>query len=417
MPRKHGARRIAALVGAAALLLGLAGCSPDTSGDVDLPDQLDSALAADTVAQLQGAVDQAIMATGSTAAIAGVWVPWAGSWVSATGTAGVGGPEADADMTFKAGTITRAMTCDVLYGLAGDGIVSIDDAVTRWVGGMPGYESITLGELCDSTSGLASYSSLVGARWWANPERTWNPRELLAYGMSRGASFAPGTAFAESDTGYLLLGLALERAAGVSVNELYEQYVFEPAGMSSSVLPSRSTAELPGLWSGDDEAGAVACAAPIDLTSLSPSAGFTASGVISDITDLGRYVRALATGARPFDDDNRFEAPLPVGADGPAWFTAKGGAYQAGTLIGQYGSVPGYLTAAFADRNTGMTVVVVLNNSRGGADLVRVLAWELAAIASKTPAASGQTMPEAGLPWTAEDMAAQLAGSAVCPIQ
>ena len=30
------------------------------------------------------------------------------------------------------------------------------------------------------------------------------------------------------------------------------------------------------------------------------------------------------------------------------------------------------------------------------------LAWELAAIASKAPAAAGETAPEAGLPWTAQ---------------
>ena len=63
--------------------------------------------------------------------------------------------------------------------------------------------------------------------------------------------------------------------------------------------------------------------------------------------------------------------------------------------------MPGYLTAAFADPNVGLTVAVVLNNSAIGADVAAYLAWELAAIASKAPAAAGETAPEAGLPWTA----------------
>ena len=84
--------------------------------------------------------------------------------------------------------------------------------------------------------------------------------------------------------------------------------------------------------------------------------------------------------------------------------------------MGQYGSVPGFLTAAFADRNTGMTIVVALNNSRASDVLVRALAWELAAITSKAPAAAGHTAPDAGLPWTAEDMGAQVTAAAVCPI-
>ena len=57
-----------------------------------------------------------------------------------------------------------------------------------------------------------------------------------------------------------------------------------------------------------------------------------------------------------------------------------------------------------------------LNNSRASADLVRSLAWQLAAVASKAPAAAGATAPEAGLPWTAEDMAAQVDAGAVCPL-
>ena len=137
---------------------------------------------------------------------------------------------------------------------------------------------------------------------------------------------------------------------------------------------------------------------------------------IRDSTDLGRYTQALATGARPYDTDARFENPMPAAADAPSWFTAKGGTYQAGSLVGQYGSIPGYLTAAFADRNTGMTVVTVLNNSRASNTLVRSLAWQLAAIASKLPAAPGETAPDAGLPWTAEDMGAQVAAAAVCPL-
>ena len=58
----------------------------------------------------------------------------------------------------------------------------------------------------------------------------------------------------------------------------------------------------------------------------------------------------------------------------------------------------------------------VLNDSRASNVLVRSLAWQLAAIASKLPAASGQTAPEAGLPWTADEMGAQVTASAVCPV-
>jgi D-alanyl-D-alanine carboxypeptidase len=71
---------------------------------------------------------------------------------------------------------------------------------------------------------------------------------------------------------------------------------------------------------------------------------------------------------------------------------------------------------AFADRETGLTVVAVLNNSRASAEAIRVLGWQLAAIASKAPAASGETAPPSGLPWTAEQLDGDLASVAICPL-
>jgi D-alanyl-D-alanine carboxypeptidase len=163
-----------------------------------------------------------------------------------------------------------------------------------------------------------------------------------------------------------------------------------------------------------DAAGAWNCAQPADFTTLSSSIGGSDSGVVTDIADLGRYAQALASGALVTPESARFDDPLPVAADQPSWLTTAGGAYQAGSLVGQYGSVPGYITAAFADPATGMSIAVVLNNSGANPAIGAWLAWELAAIASKAPAASGQTAPEAGLPWTAQQWHDAIAANAIC---
>ncbi len=47
--------------------------------------------------------------------------------------------------------------------------------------------------------------------------------------------------------------------------------------------------------------------------------------------------------------------------------------------------------------------------------MIAYLAWELAAIASKAPAAPGRENPEAGLPWTAQQFHDQIAAAAICP--
>lgn len=402
-------RRAIAAIAAAGIILGLAACAPEPDV-IDLEiDQVDAAFSDDVQAQLQAAADAAMAATGSTGAVVGVYAPWAGEWVTGLGTG-------DPAMTVSAGGVTRSMTCDVLYSLVERGTVALDDTVAEWVESYPNAQDVTLGQLCDSTSGIRGYLPSVFPRILANPERVWSSRELAAYGLSKGRAFEAGTRFSDSDTGYVLLGIVLERVTGSSLARLYDEHVFTPLGMSDSRYSTAAPTEgaLGGSYSTTTSDGAVNCAEPLDLSSLSPSAGGAASGVQSTVSDLATYVQALAAGARGYDTADRFTDARPTGSNQPAWFTADGGAYQAGTLVGQHGSLPGQLTAAYADRETGLAVVVVLNNSRASSVVARVLAWQLAAIASKAPAAEGRTAPESGLPWTAESLAGQVGSLAVC---
>ncbi|MBA8816979.1 D-alanyl-D-alanine carboxypeptidase [Microbacterium halimionae] len=396
----------------------LSACSTDTTVSVNVPEQVDADLPADTAAEIESAVEFAMAATGSTGAIVGVWAPWSGTLVSGFGIADGGDA---ADLTFRGAEITRAMTCDALYQLAADGVVALDDSVSTYVSSVAGLGSITLEELCNGTSGLGTYWPVIESMALSTPERKWEPRELVAYGMGRSTDVVPGTAWGDSDAGYVLLGLALESATQKTASALFADTIFEPLEMESTSLP-RATATSPGsnpldgMLSLPDKEGALNCADPANVTEYSSSIGFTNSGVVTNITDLGHYTQALAVDALGVDGSERFAAPLPADPSGPTWFTTTGGAYQAASLVGQYGKVPGYITASFADPTTGMTVSVVLNNSAADAEVGAYLAWQIAAITSKAPAASGETAPNAGLPWTAEQYHDAIAEAAVCPL-
>ncbi|MBD3943094.1 beta-lactamase family protein [Microbacterium sp. NEAU-LLC] len=414
--RSNRRRVIAVVAGAVMSALMLSGCSfGEAATDPDIPAQVDNAFPDDTVAALKSAVTATMGSSGSSGAIVGVWAPWSGTWVAGLGTQTPdGGGDVTADQVFRAGKVTRPMTCDALFQAADAGKVKLDDPVSDYVSGVPDLESVTLLELCDGTSGIGSYADQLYGSWLSNPTRTWDPRYLASFGLGEPRTTTPGDAYKDSDAGYVLLGLALERATGLSAADLLRTYVTDPLGLAATSLSDLpSSAVLHGGQSMPNAEGALDCAKPVDLTGASSSGGFTDSGVVTDIRDLGRYVQALASGSL-VDDEQRFAHGLPVAADAPSWYTADGGALLAGSLIGQYGKVPGYLTAAFADPKTGLTVAVVLNNSAGDGVVAEYLAWQLAAIASKAPAAKGETAPEAGLPWTAEQFGEAIASLAVC---
>lgn len=409
-------RRVGAVVaGMLASLLALAGCSVDQHVAIDVPAQAETPFPDELVQQLQDAVSHAMAASGSSGAIVGVWAPWSGSWVAGLGTQRPdGGDDVSADMQFRAGKVTRAMTCDVLYEVAENGTVKLTDTVDQYVSGVPDLSDVTLQQLCDGTSGIGSFTGQLYSSWITNPARQWEPRYLASFGLGHPRQGEPGVAYHDSDAGYFLLGLALERATGLTAGQLIERYVADPLDLEATGLGGfDSDAVLAGGQALPGEGGALDCAQPRDLTDASWTIGYTDAGAVTDIDDLGRYVQALATGAL-VDDEDRFADALPVSAEGPSWYLTDGGALIAGSLVGQAGKVPGYVTAAFADPSTGLTVAVVLNNSAVGAEVGSYLAWELAAIASKAPAAGGATTPEAGLPWTAEQYHQAIAAAAVC---
>lgn len=411
----------AAAASAVALALVLTGCSGETDVTYTPPSQVDGALPEDTVAQMQAAVDNAISASGASGAIVGVWVPWSGEWVAATGTQAQGDDtKVTTDMSFRIADTTRLMTCDVLYGMADDGLIELDAAVPDYVSGVADLKDITLLDLCNGTAGIGSSEATLKSAWLTTPERVWSPLELAAFGLGQEASTAH-TAYRDSDAGYLLLGLALERASGKSAAALIEQYVTEPLGLEQTRLPGARPAAasddavlrgntFPAVEGGYD------CTAPTDVSVASASMGYTDSGAVSTIEDLGTYIQATAAQALRAEDAEpaRFGTPLPVSASSPSWYQATGGAFIVGSMIGQQGWVPGYATSAYSDPATGFTVAVTLNNSSSGSSIAAYLAWELAAIASKAPAADGQTAPDFGLPFTAQQYHDTIASIVTC---
>src|SRR5690606_4026886 len=152
-------------------------------------------------------------------------VPWSGEWVSALGTQGAGDDtKVTTDMSFRVADVTRMMTCDVLYGMADDGKVKLDAPVPKYVSGVADLSDITLLDLCNGTSGAGPSGAAAKPSWLNPPGREWAPLQLASFGLGaqRGA---PHTTYRDSDAGYLMLGLALERISGQSAAQLISKYV------------------------------------------------------------------------------------------------------------------------------------------------------------------------------------------------
>jgi D-alanyl-D-alanine carboxypeptidase len=422
---KHSVKRargVGLLTVAVGIVLTLTACSGAAAGtSVTLREQPTKDLPAASVDALEAALAEAMPLAAAPGAIAGVWAPWSGQWVSALGTTAPGGTEKmSTDMRFRIGDNTQPMTCDVLYSLVSEGVVALDDEVSEYLPAILDVDGITLGQLCHGTSGLGDFGKNLGPLFASNPTRQWSTIELVSNGIANSRTGRPGEAYAHSDTNYALLGLALQKATGSTSKALYERYVFDRLGMDDSLFPDPTTLEIgdpfaPGWEALRSADGSAACDAPKDETLLSNSLAFTAGGVVSSIDDMQRYAQSFATGALHTDKlKKKAWETVPLSADAPAWQSFGPGGQQIGPLRGQAGYIPGHISAMLSDPETGLTVVVLLNNSTAGSGFAQTLAMKLAAIAAKAQPADGEKLPLVGLPWSEEQMTERLAASAVC---
>jgi D-alanyl-D-alanine carboxypeptidase len=406
----------AALVIAAAL----GGCTGGTVDPESTYGGVDDTIAGDTATALQQLLTDAVALSGSSGGLAAIAAPWAGDWQGATGTERFdeAATPVEPGHAFHLAGVTTEITCLVLLRLADRGVVALDDPVSDHVTDIPGLEGITLEQLCRHTSGLADYYPALRVNFMQNPERRWSPLELIASALATPRTAAPGAAYSYSRTGVLLLSVALERTTDRSWNDLAAEYVFNPLGMRDTVLPAPDDTDAIralGAYAAPPGAdGAPDCAARIDDSKQSSSMGGGAAGARSTLDDTVKLSQAFAAGTLLSERLAREQwttAPVP-GAD--TWVAQGIGGTAYGPMRGTVSESTGALTAALTDPATGLTVVVSLNNSSAGWDFVRETAFALASVASKTPAASGETQPLVELPWSADQARQRMQELARC---
>ncbi|TFC09459.1 class A beta-lactamase-related serine hydrolase [Cryobacterium algoritolerans] len=428
-PRRYA---VAALAVSAALLF--TGCT-DTAGAVgNSHPQVRAPFPTEVAGRLDAALAEAITQSGSSGALAGVWAPWAGQWVVSPGTTAPGnGVPMGTAMSYRIGTNTTTLTCTVLAKLVDEGTVKLDDQVSTYLDRIVGLEGVTLGQLCRNTSGLADYTRNLLPQFVKNPTRIWPEREVVSSGMGSPRVALPGGAWAQSDTGVVLLGMALEAAAHQDLSSLYRSRVLEPLGMTGTSLPDSNELGLPGAHPQGfaatlDAAARPLCDTVLNVTELSPSMGAAAAGAVSTLADQKKWVSALAEGSLLTDATATAQwATVAEGADAPAWRRYGLGAEQVGPLRGRAGAIPGFISAAYSDPVSGLTIVVAFNNSTDGAGFAEAVARRLAAIvwAVPEPATTAGTdvvdsppaaAPSTPLPWTEEEAAeATRAGTTCAP--
>jgi D-alanyl-D-alanine carboxypeptidase len=275
------------------------------------------------------------------------------------------------------GSVGKTYYAAVAMQLVAEGRLDLDAAVSDylgdrpWFGRVPNAQNITVRNLMNHTSGVMRYEFkqefLVDLK--SDPNRHWEPEELVAYILDEQPQFAAGQGWEYSDTNYILLGLIIESITGRRLYEEVERRLLEPLGLHNTV-PSDGRV-IAGLvqgyaGAGNPFLGRDEVLLPDGRFVINPQFEWAGGGYASTTEDLARWARAIYEG-RAFEPELLGEVLDGVPARlGPGSSYGLGVIVQEtplGTTYGHSGFFPGYLTEMTYYPEEKIAVAVQVNTS------------------------------------------------------
>jgi len=151
----------------------------------------------------------------------------------AYGMADVKAKRANTDDTpFRIGSITKQFTAAAILKLQEQGKLKVEDSLAKYYPDWPNGENITLHHLLTHTSGMVSYTAHT--RFLSQVRKPVDMPKLVQSIQEADPHFPPGEDWNYCNSGYLLLGLIVEKVSGKSYEDLLRETFFEPLGMKQT---------------------------------------------------------------------------------------------------------------------------------------------------------------------------------------
>ena len=217
------------------------------------------------------------------------------------------------DHRMLAGSVGKTFVAALVLLLESEGKLSLDDPISKyisdkdWYTRLPNHNKITIHHLLTHSSGIIDH---VKTPEFAQniqqkmadpntpPDFAFQPEELIDFVLDKESAFKPGKDHNYTDTGYIILGMIIEKVGGDSYYSLLENKILKPFHLQLT-SPS-DTVDLEYLTAGylkeENPLGL-----PIKISEngkmvLNPATEWTGGGLISNPADLVSWASLLFEG-------------------------------------------------------------------------------------------------------------------------
>jgi CubicO group peptidase (beta-lactamase class C family) len=279
----------------------------------------------------------------------------------------------DARTNFRLASCTKQFTAMATMLLVHDGILHYDDRLTDIFSEFPEYgRAIKIRNLLNHTSGLQDYEDLMPSPDPALPVEQIQIQDADVLDLLKrqtSTKFNPGSKWAYSNSGYVLLGLIIQKVAGKTFPDFLHHRIFQPLNMSNTVAYVRGKNDIPNRafgysleaesWKQTDQS--------------STSATLGDGGAYSSLEDLAKWDQALRRNAllsqremQPALTPVKVSSGQVSGPDGsPAaygfgWFLNP---YRSHQRMWHYGETMGFRTTIQRFVADNLTIIILCNRA------------------------------------------------------
>lgn len=200
------------------------------------------------------------------------------------------------DTCFRIASLTKQFTAVAVMQLVEDGKISLDDTIDKYFPSYKYGKKITVKNLLTMTSGIKDYinkdgdtdteaytESQIDFKVSKKNSAKENKKEIMDWIFDQKLNFEPDEKYMYSNSAYFLLGDIIEQVSETSYEKYIKENILKPSGMMNTGFESTDKLAV-GYQDIYDNAW-----------TLYPGVGYSATGLISNVPDLLKWVDALCT--------------------------------------------------------------------------------------------------------------------------
>lgn len=200
------------------------------------------------------------------------------------------------DTCFRIASLTKQFTAVAVMQLVEEGKLSLDDTIDKYFPSYKYGKKITVKNLLTMTAGIKDYinkdgdtntyaynESQIEFKVSAENSAKKNKKAVMDWILDQELNFEPDEKYMYSNSAYFLLGDIIEQVSETSYEKYIKENILKPSGMMNTGFEGTDKLAV-GYQDIYDNAW-----------TLYPGVGYSATGLISNVPDLLKWVDALCT--------------------------------------------------------------------------------------------------------------------------